>query len=109
MKDLIQRAKKIQEQKKENTPKKQRIGFKRFLSFIDREPSKKKFNVLEVTRSTSISKIGEDAIQDFRDLIELAKAASEEQDSEMADLFYELKGLKEQEIGIIYNYITKHR
>ena len=109
MEDLIKRAKNIQRQKKKNAPEEHNVSSKQFLKFIDIEIPKSKFNALEVVQSTSIDKMGDDAMRDFKNLIELAKAASREQNSEMADLFYELKELKEKEIGIIYNYITKHR
>ena len=84
------------------------VSSEAFLKFIDRKLPEVPKNVPEVTRSTSINKIMKDAEQDFKNLIELAKSASGEQNSPMADLFYELKELKEKEIGIIYNYITKN-
>lgn len=85
------------------------ISDNQFSSFIDRKLPESPKNALEVTGSTFIGKIMERTEQDFRNLIELAKYASREQNSEMADLFYELKELKEKEIGVIYNYITNHR
>lgn len=109
MEDLIKRAKKIQEQKKQNGSNAQNVSLSNFLSFIDRKLPKGKLNALEVTTSTSINTMGDIAIQDYKDLIELAKLASNEQDSPMADLFYELKELKEKELGLIYNYIAKHK
>lgn len=107
MEDLLQRAKKIQKQKKKNGSKAKGISFKQLLRFINRELPKSEFNALELTRSTFIDEMGDSAIQDLRNLIELAKLASREQDLPMADLFYELKELKEQEIALIYNYIKQ--
>ena len=93
---------------KQKTLTHKKISHKAFNSFIDTEYPKPAENSLETTGSIPIGRMGDDAIQDLRNLIELAKTASGNQDSKMADLFYELKELKEKEIGIIYNYI-KHR
>jgi len=109
MDDLIKRAKKIQEQKKQNGSKAQGISFKQLMSLIDTEYQKPTESSLEVTKSAYIGKMGDIAIRDFRNQIELAKLASREQDSPMADLFYELKELKEKEVGLIYNYIAKQK
>lgn len=92
---------------KQKTMAYKKVSPKQFNSFIDTEHPKPAESPLEVTRSTPIGKMGDIAIRDFRNLIELAKSASRDQNSEMADLFYELKELKEKEIGLIYNYITK--
>lgn len=80
-----------------------------FNSFINREPHKEELSSLEVTTSAHINKMGNSAIVDFRNLIELAKSASKNQDIPMADLFYELKELKEKEVGIIHNYLAKQK
>ena len=84
-----------------------KVSPKQFNSFINTEHQVPAESALEVTTSTSIGKMGDCAIRDCRNLIELAKSASKEQDSALADLFYELKELKEQEIGLIYNYIKQ--
>ena len=85
----------------------EKISPKQFNSFINTEHQVPAESALKVTTSTSIGKMGDRAIRDFRHLIELAKSASRNENSPMADLFYELKELKEQEIGLIYNYIKQ--
>ena len=92
---------------KQKTMTHKKVSSKKLLKFIDTEYQKPPESSLEVTRSTSIGKMGDMAIQDFRNLIELAKSASKNQNIPMADLFYELKELKEKEIGVIYNYLKQ--
>lgn len=94
---------------KQKTMTHKKVSSKHFLKFIDRERPKSLKSSLEVTRSSSIGKMGDIAIRNFRNLIELAKSASRNENLPMADLFYELKELKEKEIGLIYNYIAKQK
>jgi len=84
-----------------------KLSPKQFLKFIDRKLPESPKNVLEVTGSTFIGKIREGAERDLIFLIEAAKVASKEEDIITADLYYELKELKEKELGIIYNYIKQ--
>jgi len=86
-----------------------KVSYKQFLKFIDRELPESPKNVLEVAGSTFIDKTREGAERDLIFLIEAAKVASKEEDIITADLFYELKELKEKELGLIYNYIAKYK
>lgn len=112
---LIQMSKSIKKKKvpvkiigeNKTSPKECPVSSKQFNSFIDRKIPGPPKDVLGAT--VNISKMGDCAILDFRNLIELAKSASKDQDTPKADLFYKLKELKEKEVGIIHNYLTKHR
>ena len=84
-----------------------KITPKQFLKFIDRKLPESPKNVLEVTGSTFIGKIREGAERDLIFLIEAAKVASRKEDLITADLFYELKELKDKELELIYNYIKR--
>lgn len=97
---------KLSKQKKMSYTK---INPKAFMSLIDTSYEKSPESSVEVVKMRNTYGFLLSAENDLKELIELAKIASGEDDLVMADFFYELMELKQKELELIYNYRANKR